>query len=116
MRGAQAAGWLVDRSGSLEEVVAAAWAIASGQDATVPRPVAPGPLAALPDRAPMHAATGDAAVDAARQAIYDTVVASTGVPLDDAVDVQSKHSAEFFAHGACRRGVVGTAWRKTTKV
>ena len=37
-------------------------------------------------------------------------------PLSDALDVQSQHSADFFGTEACRRGVVGTAWAKTTKV
>ena len=117
VRAAEAESWLIDRSGGVEEVLAMAWSLASGEAPQVERrPLALGPLASLADRAPLPDATGDAAVDAARQAIYDTVVASTGVPLADALEVQAKHSAAFFGVEACRRGVVGTAWAKTTKV
>ena len=52
------------------------------------------------------------AADAARRAIYDTVVASCSVPLSEALDVQSRHSAEFMTGKACRSGVVGTASAK----
>ncbi len=117
VKGRDAEGWLIDRSGSLEEVLSLAWSLANGEETSVERrPVALGPLAAIAERAPRPDATGDPAVDAARQAIYDTVIASTGVPLADALEVQSKHSAEFFGTEACRRGIVGTMWSKTTKV
>jgi hypothetical protein len=33
-------------------------------------------------------------------------------PLSEALDVQSRHSAEFMTGKACRAGVVGTAWAK----
>ncbi len=120
--GGDAEGWLIDRSGSLEDVLELAWSLASGSTAegeeadVTRRPLALGPLASIAEQAPMPEATGDPAVDAARRAIYDTIIASTGVPLADALEVQSRHSAEFFGSGACRRGVVGTMWSKTTKV
>jgi enoyl-CoA hydratase/carnithine racemase len=117
VRASDAEGWLIDRSGDLDAVLASAWALASGAELELePRPVAIGPLAALSEVVPPPEVSGDPAVDAARRAIYDTAVASTGVPLADAIDVQSKHSAAFFGSEACRRGVVGTAWAKTTKV
>ena len=116
VRGRDAEGWLIDRAGSLDEILTAAWALATGEDDTEPRAVALGPLAAMPEAAPMPEPIGDAVVDAARQAIYETVVASTGVPLADAIDTQSQHSAAFFGSEACRRGVVGSMWAKTTKV
>jgi enoyl-CoA hydratase/carnithine racemase/3-hydroxyacyl-CoA dehydrogenase len=116
VRGQDAVGWLIDRAGSLDEILTAAWALASGADGSEPRAVALGPLAAVPDAVPLPEATGDAAIDAARKTIYDTVVASTGVPLADAIDTQSQRSAAFFDSQACRRGVVGSMWAKTTKV
>jgi enoyl-CoA hydratase/carnithine racemase len=117
VRGGDAEGWLIDRAGTLEAVLSLAWALANGEETGVERrALALGPLAAIPDKAPRPEATGDPGVDAARRAIYDTVVASTGVPLADALEVQSKHSAAFFGTDACRRGIVGTAWAKTAKV
>jgi enoyl-CoA hydratase/carnithine racemase len=112
-----AEGWLIDRAGTLDEVLPLAWSLAGGEDVDVDRrPLALGPLAAIADEVAAPEETGDAAVDSARRVIYETVLASTGVPLADALEVQSKHSAAFFSHEACRRGVVGTAWAKTTKV
>lgn len=117
VQGREAEGWLVDRSGSTEETVSAAWTLATGGDAGITRrPLTPGSLSNLPEVAPMPTPTGDPAVDAARGAIYETVVASTATPLADALEVQSRHSAKFFGHGACRRGVVGAAWAKTSNV
>jgi enoyl-CoA hydratase/carnithine racemase len=114
VRAEDAEGWLIDRAGGLEEVLSTAWALATGDDAGVERrPLALGPLAAIPERAPRPETTGDPGVDAARKAIYDTIVASTGVPLADALEIQSRHSAAFFGSDACRRGLVGTAWAKT---
>ena len=114
----EAEGWLVDRAGDLEDVLALAWSLAAGDhgEELPTRPLALGPLAGLAEKAPPPEASGDAAVDAARTAIYETVLASTGVPLADALEVQSKHSAAFFGSDACRRGVVGTLWAKTNRV
>jgi enoyl-CoA hydratase/carnithine racemase len=117
VKGKDAEGWLIDRAGTLEEVLPLAWSLASGEEVGVERrPLALGPLAAVGDEAPAPEETGDPAIDAARRVIHETVLASTGVPLADALEVQSKHSAAFFSHEACRRGVVGMAWAKTTKV
>ena len=117
VRARDAEGWLIDRAGTIEETLETAWALASGSSEEIERrPLALGPLAALPEKVGAPESTGDPGVDAARTAIWETTVASTGVPLADALEVQSKHSAAFFDSGACRRGVVGTTWAKTTKV
>jgi len=117
VEGGEADGWLVDRAGTLEEVLSTAWTLANGGDAGITRrPVAEGPIANLAEVVPLPAASGDAAFDAARKAIYDTIVASTSVPLADALEVQSRQSAAFFGTDACRHGVVGAAWAKTTRV
>lgn len=117
VRAAEAEGWLIDRAGSLDEMLRTAWTLASGEGTDVARrPMNQGPLSTLHDAIAAPEPVGDRTADAARKAIYDTIVAATGVPLADALEVQSQHSAEFFATEACRGGVVGTAWAKTTKV
>jgi enoyl-CoA hydratase/carnithine racemase/3-hydroxyacyl-CoA dehydrogenase len=117
VRGGAAEGWLIDRAGSVEEMVSTAWAIASGGEHGVERrPLAAGSLDSLSRVVEAPEPTGDSAVDAAREAIWDTVIASTGATLDEALEVQSRCSAAFFASSACRRGIVGTLWRKTTQV
>jgi len=111
LRASQTAGWLVDVAAPLEEALAAAWQLASGGGAERRRVVAE-PLAGIAEALPPAPATGEAAADAARHAIRETVIASSGVPLSEALDVQSRHSAAFMTSKACRGGVVGTAWAK----
>jgi enoyl-CoA hydratase/carnithine racemase len=114
--GAEAKGWLVDAAGPLEDVLSLAWALASGEGGVEKRSVTDTPLGHLAEAAPLPKPTGDAGRDAARRAIYDTVVASSQASLGEALTVQSQHSAAFFATAECRRGVVGSTWAKTTRV
>lgn len=112
VRAAEAVGWLVDVAAPLEEALQAAWLLASGEGAAERRRVEERPLAGGPEALPAPGETGNAAADVVRRAIYDTMVASCGVALSDALDVQSQHSAAFMTSKACRAGVVGTAFAK----
>jgi enoyl-CoA hydratase/carnithine racemase len=107
VRAAQAQGWLVDVAAPLEEALAAAWSLARGEDGTRRR-VVEEPLTDVAAALPGGAERGDAG-DVGRQAIWDTVLAATGVSLAAALEVQSRHSAAFMTGKACRAGVVGTA-------
>ncbi|HET9766078.1 MAG TPA: hypothetical protein VFS60_04490 [Thermoanaerobaculia bacterium] len=110
VRAAQATGWLVDVAAPLEEALQAAWSLASGAGGAERRRVEEGPLAGVVEALPAPAETGNATADVARCVIYDTVLAACGVPLSQALDVQSRHSAAFMTDKACKSGVVGTAW------
>jgi enoyl-CoA hydratase/carnithine racemase len=112
VRAGQVVGWLVDVASPLEEALQAAWRLASGEGASERRSVEERPLAEVTEALPAPAETGAAAADVARCAIYDTIVASCSVPLSEALDAQSRHSAAFMTGKACRAGVVGTAWAK----
>jgi enoyl-CoA hydratase/carnithine racemase len=112
VRAAQAAGWLVDVTAPLEEALAAAWRLAGGDAATPRRRVVEGPLEGVAEALPAPAETGQAGAEAARRAIWETVVASSAAPLSQALDVQSRHSAAFMTSKTCRAGIVGTAWAK----
>ncbi len=114
---ADAAGWLVDFAGSLDDVLSKAWMLASGKDAGVARrPFESDVLADIPSEVPGLPAAGSQATDAARRAIVATVQASCGATLADALAVQAGHSARFMVTDACTRGVVGAEFSKTMAV
>ncbi|HVS04262.1 MAG TPA: hypothetical protein VMT16_15970, partial [Thermoanaerobaculia bacterium] len=87
----EAEGWLVDRAAPLEEALAAAWSLALGEGGA-PRPLAEGPLDELSAVLHPPGGEGGAAREAARRAIWDTVVAACSLPLSDALEAQSRHS------------------------
>ncbi len=116
VRAEQAVGWLVDASGSMNEVLGAAWAMASGTSAVAKRAFEAGPISGLPDAVPGLTPTEGPAGEAARKAIADCVRASCGVPLAEAITVQAKHSAAFMVTPWCKRGRVGGEYAKTMAV
>jgi enoyl-CoA hydratase/carnithine racemase len=109
VRAAQAKGWLVDVAAPLEEALAAAWDFAHG--GAERRRVEGDAIRDVASALPAFAETGDSG-DAARRAIWETVVASASVPLGEALDVQSRRSAAFMTSKPCRGGVVGSAAAK----
>lgn len=114
---AQATGWLIDFAGPMEAVLSTAWNLASGKDAGVPRRTfEAGAMRDVPTDVAGLPAAGSQATAAARKAIVDTVVASCGVPVAEALTVQALHSAKFMVTDACTRGVVGGEYAKTMKV
>jgi enoyl-CoA hydratase/carnithine racemase len=114
---AEATGWLVDFAGSLNDVLSTAWKLANGRDAGIQRRAFDaGKLDGVPTDAPNLPPAGGPAAEAARKAIVDTVRASCGAALAEALSIQAKHSAEFMVTEACRRGVVGGEYAKTVKV
>lgn len=117
VRATEATGWLLDFAGSIEDVLSVSWKLASGQDAGVARrTLETGVLDGVPSDVPGLPSAGSAATAAARKAIVDTVQASCGAPLAEALAIQAQHSARFMVTDVCRRGVVGTEFAKTMKV
>jgi enoyl-CoA hydratase len=114
---AQATGWLIDFAGPMEAVLSTAWNLANGKDTGVSRrSFEAGAMRDVPTDVAGLPAAGSQATAAARKAIVDTVVASCGVPVTEALTVQSLHSAKFMVTDACTRGVVGGEYAKTMKV
>jgi len=70
----------------------------------------------VPTDLPELPATDGPSEEAARKAIVDSIQASTGAALADALAVQAKHSGGFMTSKACQGGAVGTEYRKTMKV
>lgn len=116
VRAEQAVGWLTDASGSIDDVLSAAWAIATGTSTVKRRPFDEGRLTGVPNTAPNLPPIEGPALEAARQAIVDCVQASCGAPLAEAIGMQAGHSGAFMTSGACRKGRVGTEFAKTMVV
>ncbi len=112
-----ATGWLIDFAGPVDAVVSTAWALASGTDAGVARRAfVDGALTGIPSDVPGVSGAGGPATEAARRAIMETVQASCGALLSEALAIQSAHSARFMVTDHCIRGIVGAEFAKTMKV
>jgi hypothetical protein len=57
---------------------------------------------------------GDPAAEAARKAIMDSIQGSCSATLAQALDIQTKHSADFMTTSYCRKGRVGAEYARTT--
>jgi hypothetical protein len=114
---AEAVGWLVDFAGPMDDVLVAAWKLASGKDTGVKRrPFEAGALMDVPSDVAGLPPAGSQATEVARKAIVDTVRASCGASVADALAIQATHSARFMTSDACTRGVVGAEFSKTMRV
>jgi hypothetical protein len=110
-------GWLVDFSGPLEDALAEAWRLVTGEEGGSPR--RPLESEALPggicDLEGLPEADGPA-MAAGREAIRACIDASCGAALDRALEIQARHAAEFLAGEAIRDGAVGAEYARTTRV
>ncbi len=100
-------GWLADYAGSTEDALAKAWQIASGgAHGIAKRAVADGSVVVAKD----DSLTG------ARKAIMDCIQDSCSASLDQALEVQAKHSAGFMLDKLCQKGAIGSAAKKVLNV
>lgn len=107
-------GWLTDYAGSMEEALQISWKIATdGDHGLALRKVEEGVPKEIPQDIGDIKGAEDSATEAARQAIFKTMQDSLGVTLTEAVDIQSKHSAGFMAGDYCKKGAIGTEYKKT---
>jgi enoyl-CoA hydratase/carnithine racemase len=114
VRAAETVGWLTDFAGPLDDALQVAWRLATGGEHGLRR------------RQVREEAFDMAAVDVpylteavsheARRAILDAVRAACGATLDEALEVQARHSGGFMTSEACRGGAIGSAARKTMSV
>jgi enoyl-CoA hydratase/carnithine racemase len=107
VRAKDAVGWLIDAAGPMENTLRTAMKIASGADHGLKRrglvesalDSVPREIPGLPD-------------DPAREAISKCVQESCAAPLNEALDIQSKHSADFMVSKACMVGAIGAIYNK----
>ena len=55
-------------------------------------------------------------MEAARKAIMDTVVDSCGADLNEALTIQTKHSANFMVSNFCKKGKIGAEYNRVMNV
>ena len=110
----EAAGWLIDHAGTLEESLKTVWSLATGGDAGVARrKVEAGALKGVPTEVGGLPPAGAPATEAARKAIMDTIQDSCAATLANALEIQTRHSAEFMTTPYCRKGRVGAEYART---
>jgi enoyl-CoA hydratase/carnithine racemase len=106
--------WLADYSGNLDECLKTVWNIISDGDHKVSRrKLEIQALKGLPREISGLKETGDPGTEAARKAIFKTIQDSCQSSLADALEIQSRHSAEFMVSTACMKGAVGSEYSKT---
>jgi enoyl-CoA hydratase/carnithine racemase/3-hydroxyacyl-CoA dehydrogenase len=117
VRAADATGWLIDYSGSLEDTLGMAWTVASGGDGGFPRRVVEsGALSGVPSDAPgLPPADGEGG-EAARTAMVECIQGACGVVLSEALELQARHSAAFMTTRACKKGEIGNQYTRTMAV
>ncbi|MBI5528356.1 MAG: hypothetical protein HY897_18655 [Deltaproteobacteria bacterium] len=111
-----AVGWLCDFAGPMDEALAAAYRAASKDGALARRTLDEGAMKGVTSALGDMPRAEDPAVDSARKAILDAVAAGTGVPLAEALELQSKVSADFMAGPLCNKGAIGKEYKKTMTV
>ena len=110
-------GWLVDYAGSMEDSIQKIWKIVTGGDHGLSlRKVEEGKLKEIPQEVTGIKSSDDPATEAAREAIFKTMQDSLGVTLVEALDIQAKHSAGFMSGDICKKGSIGSEYKKTVLV
>ncbi len=108
-----AVGWLIDAAAPMQEALETVWLLASSGVAGLPRrTLDEGALKDVPADASMPA-SDNRAIEAARKAIMQSIQDACGAPLSEALDIQARHSAEFFVTSSCREGTIGVDRSKT---
>jgi len=112
-----AAGWLVDFSGSMDESLKMAWSIVKNGDSVLSRrSLTENSIDDLPTDVENLPDTENSIVKAARKAIYECIASSCSVGLSEALELQSRHSAKFMTSKYCRDGAIGNEYYKTINV
>jgi len=111
-----AVSWLIDAAGPLEQSLQTVWQLVSGGAAGVQkRKLNEGVLEGIPADVGLPA-SDNAATEAARKAILETIRHACSVPLSEALDVQARHSGDFTVTSFCKEGSIGAEYAKTMKV
>ncbi len=98
-----AVGWLIDYAGPLEDALATAWKIATGKAKGIgKREVMRGAM-----QLSLDGVGASVPADPARKALHECIVQSCAAPIEEALEIQAKHSAGFMTTAACKRGAVG---------
>lgn len=117
VKAGNALGWLVDFAGPLEKAIETAGRIVKGADhGIIRRPVETGPLKDIEIDLSGFPAAQSPSAEAARRAVANAIVASTSVPLAEALEVQARHAGGFMASRPCIEGRIGADRRRDMTV
>ncbi len=115
VRAKDAAGWLIDGAAPLNEAIAMAWALATGEGGPAKRALETAALEGVPVTVASVAAADTPATEAGRKAIAQCIAESCELPADEALTLQALLAAEFLNSKACREGRVGAEWARVMK-
>jgi len=118
VKAGDAAGWLIDYAGPMDDSLKMVWNIATdGDHGLKARGLEEGALSGIPkDVDAIVGPADDPSLAAARKAILDNILDSCGVKLAEALEKQAKHSAGFMVSKPCLKGTVGGIYSKTMAV
>ena len=107
VKAGDAAGWLIDFAGPMEQVLQTAFKVVTeGDHGLERRGLTETALDKVPSELPGLEGTP------AREAIAKTVQESCKAPLAKALEIQARHSGEFMTSKHCRDGVIGQAYAR----
>ena len=116
-KAADTVGWLADYAGPMNDTIAMSWKIATeGDHGLKKREVEAGALEGLPTSVKGLKSADDPATEDARNAIMENVKNSCGSTLAEALEIQSRHAADFMTGPLCKKGRIGADYTKTMKV
>ena len=105
-------GWLTDYAGPMEDTLQTAWKIASGGEYSIQkREVKENALDGIPTDISLPEPENPLEKEA-RKSIMETIKDSCGTDLQNALDVQARHSADFMTSDSCKKGVIGAEFKR----
>ncbi len=109
-------GWLLDFAGPFKDTLQTAWKIVTGKGNNLPRrDINRKALTGMSSDIRLEA-PDNPLMEAARKAIMETIIDSCSKDLDEALNIQAKHSADFMISDYCRRGKIGEEFKKVMNV
>jgi enoyl-CoA hydratase/carnithine racemase len=112
----EAVGWLLDFAGPAEEAIQTVWKIATEKNNNLPeREVNKKALEGMSSEIRLES-PDNPLMESARKAIMETILDSCSKDLDEALDIQARHSADFMVSDYCRYGKIGEESKKVMNV
>lgn len=102
---AKNANWIIDSTGSIDDVLREAWSIASNGEKSKIKKIEKNPIQ-------INESKNRIVVSEAQKAILECIEASSASSIEDALKIQASHAADFMQTEAFRKGVIGNEYMK----
>jgi len=109
-------GWLIDFAGEEEDVLKTAWLMAIDGVQSYKKRILNTQSMIIPNDVSSLLKSDNPVVQQAKDAIFNCIKDSCSANLDDALGIQSHHSAKFMISKLCLNGVIGQDYKKTILV